>query len=192
MTARRVTIYEIAFSDGTCYVGQTSKHLPSRIYQHRYGNSNRRLAARLRSADLDHTVSILAVVDEDQANAAEQAEIAARRNLLNYYAGGSLGSRIPHPAPFTEIDARAKDPTYRPIIGSRERTYSVYPPTVESMRCSCCRVTKPAAQFHRDRCRWNGLHSRCADCANRLSRERRAARRAQKKPARPRSCAWER
>lgn len=33
-------------------------------------------------------------------------------------------------------------------------------------RCSCCRLVKPASEFHRDRTRADGLQSYCRDCNN--------------------------
>ena len=33
-------------------------------------------------------------------------------------------------------------------------------------RCSCCKVVKPASEFHRDRKRRDGLQNYCRDCNN--------------------------
>ena len=169
---KSVTIYEIAFSDGTVYVGQTSQSLASRINKHTYKNANGRVYVRLNCPDMDHAVSVLAVVDPEDAIAAEKREIALRRNLLNFYTGGDMGRQI-HVnlrAPLTAIDATAPKTVKR--LPTRKQKYDVYPPKVEEMRCSRCRVTKPAHLFPRDRCRWNGLHSRCKQCSSELWRER--------------------
>ena len=169
---KRVTIYEIAFSDGTVYVGQTSQSLASRINKHTYKNANGRVYARINCPDMDHAVSVIAVVDAENAVAAEKRAISERRNLLNYYAGGDMGRQV-HVnlrAPLTAIDAIAPKSVKR--LPTRKPKYDVYPPTVEEMRCSRCRITKPADLFPRDRCRWNGLHSRCKQCGSELWRER--------------------
>ena len=80
--------------------------------------------------------------------------------LINHFAGGvnlkpSTGQKI------------AEDG--REIFGRKKKKH--YPIRPGTYRCSCCKVWKPHTDFHSDRTRFNGLHSRCRECNNKKSRE---------------------
>lgn len=159
--------YRIAFEDGAVYIGKTICPLPSRIGKHLSQSSNAGIAERVKRGiefkiDILHETTDLKRLSELEIEAIQlEAESGDLINVLHnpYRPGPSVGAEIYR-------DGRRKKQRRDYPGAGKDRP--VYPPTVEEARCSVCTELKPASEFHLDRCRHNGLHSRCKLCAKDL------------------------
>ena len=168
---QKAIVYKIAFSDGTSYIGHTINPLSTRIYQHATAQrTNRRLQTRLNASGYTYEVSILHRCESAvRAKELERQEILAAENVLNRYIpgrNGGAGRLTENYAPTTIIDIFPNEPgqirKYKPW--SDRKKHCVSPPKEGIYRCSDCRTNKPHTEFHKDRTRFNGLHSRCKVC----------------------------
>ena len=170
-TMKKAIVYKIAFSDGTQYIGHTIHPLAYRLNQHKnQPRTNRRLQVRLNAFGWTYDVSILHHCESViEARDLEIAEIMKASNVLNRYipgANGGAGRLTENYAPIETIDILPNDkPTarkYKPW-GDR-KPHNVSPPKEGIYRCSNCGTSKLHTEFHKDRTRFNGLHSRCKVC----------------------------
>lgn len=151
------SIYKITFEDDFEYVGITIHSVEDRIRRHIQNPDNAELSDRLQHMDYK-TCILHANVLADTVYALERKEIEKLEKPIN----------IKHASVFIDW---GREITMRNRRPSKKR--NVYPPREGEYVCSKCRVKKQHWDFGRDRCRFNGLNSRCKICERKRSYERR-------------------
>ena len=164
-----ISIYKIHFSDGTTYVGQTRQTLEKRIAGHmQTSGMTSRVRLRLINPDITHEVEVLSRHRlQERADIAEQRAIKRQSNGINTWLGPGMGRLFWQAAPRTEVDEKTDVKPRR----KRLPKYDRFTPRAGEYRCSICGVKKPHTEFHRDRSRFNGLHSRCGECKKELQKK---------------------
>ena len=163
-------VYRITFADGAIYIGKTSMSLNKRLIAHRNAASNPGIAERMKRK-IKYTIDIL--FESCDAQQVREFEIDAIRaeaeqsNMLNVTGTPKYCKTRTIDADIDRDGTRGRKRTDYPQPG---KDRPVYKPTVDSASCSVCGERKPAGQFHRDRCRANGLGSRCKLCKNALNK----------------------
>ena len=154
-------VYKITFCDGAEYVGMTRVGIEKRLYQHRKNPCNLGVHRRLAKGE-SFKVEILSRHRKPAlAVAREKVEISKLSQPLNYYIGGYKMRIVEERLDERSMFARKKNcrrgarPTIRCSV-----------PRPGSYVCSICRVSKNHTEYAKDRCRFNGLSSRCKECYN--------------------------
>lgn len=149
-------IYRLDFSDGTGYVGQTRQTLDQRLRQHRMQPVNAAVHARMTSPTITCEISVLRRgLLPHEADRCEVEEIRRLARPLNRVIGGVFTRRGVE----EQLPRRQDKGLYVHRRGRRQAR------THRDTRCSTCREVRPAACFGSDASRFNGLNSRCRDCA---------------------------
>ena len=164
-----ISIYKIHFSDGTTYVGQTRQTLEKRIAGHmRTSGMTSRVRLRLIHPDITHRIEILSRHRlQERADIAEKRAIRRQSNGINTWLGPGMGKLFWQAAPRTEVDEKTDVKPRR----KRLPKYDRFPPRAGEYRCSICGQKKPHTEFYRDRTRFNGLDSRCAECKREVEKK---------------------
>ena len=154
-------VYKIEWPDGSAYVGHTRQNLNNRLRHHRQG--------RLRNLmTQSHTVKVLRTFPTmREAVECERQEVLALAKPINMFTPvlSGIGERIDN----SLGTAHRGD---KPLPGTRHGNKGRVRPRIRddaTVRCSHCRETKTASEFHTDCSRHNGLHSRCKPCKTRLN-----------------------
>jgi len=175
---QKAVVYKIAFSDGTNYIGYTTMTLSKRLRDHATSwNANKRLQKRLRAPGFLYDVSVLHHCDSvREARDLEIQEILKATNVLNRFIpgrNGGAGALTQNYAPTALIDIfdDGKEIKQKTKSWSERKPHCVSPPKQGNYRCSVCKQVKPETEYHKDRSRWNGLHSRCKICYMKKVRE---------------------
>lgn len=166
MTKPPGIVYKITFADGAVYIGKTYQTLRARMCSHRSRPTNHGISARMNrgikyTAEILHTATCRQELKDLEMDAilleAEQADSSMLNvnGLPKCYKSKVEGAQIYR-------DGRRK--RKRSMYAQPGKDRPVVKPSVESALCSICRQWWPAADFHRDRCRHNGLSSRCKAC----------------------------
>ena len=150
-----ITIYKIEFADGTAYIGQTTRSLNRRIYEHKTDCVSTLMAEKF-NAKMPYKVEVIETYPMtawQHADHREQVEIEKLEQPINVFNGKKL-RRVRTQEP-------SKKNFKRGFHGTRQR---INPIREGSYICSKCRVRKPHTEYHKDRTRFNGLYSQCKDC----------------------------
>ena len=172
MKAASGIVYRIAFADGYVYIGQTFGPLEKRLGAHITHPTNPGITERVRNG-IGYEASVL--FESDDPAEISEFEIEAIRaeadqsDMLNVVGIPAWRKSKVVGAPIYRDGNRRRKRTDYPQPG---KDRAVRDPTVVSARCSICFETKQAAEFHRDRCRHNGLGSRCRVCYNAMRKIR--------------------
>lgn len=165
MKSKRNTVYRIIVDDFYIYVGRTNKPLYKRLNEHLRNPVNPDLKDLIVTQKLPHRIEELktfrthegAVNFEKKTILKLYSQCADR--LLNKFAGG------------VNLYATKKTNGQIEIRKKFYKEYNVVDIDLEKVwRCSQCKKYKSADKFHRDRTRFNGLHSKCKDCKKHQSK----------------------
>lgn len=157
-------IYQIQFTNGCIYIGKTKQPMYKRLLTHKTRPCNPNLAYWFNKG-LSYQHDLLMTYDTDEEALEFEKKLILKLHsedhtrLLNLFAGGiRLKPSIKH-----DVNLKLKEFT--------PKKYNVFDVDQGKMyRCSKCKKYKSANHYHRDRTRFNGLHSRCKECKNKLSR----------------------
>lgn len=153
MSSKVYKIYKLSFKDGQAYVGMTYKSLYERVIEHStYSKSvNQRLYTRLQTEI--PKIELLNITSFGRYNASRMEQDYIKeipeQHRLNIVVKGS--TKTLKGAEFGSYDTKKK----------RTRNKEV---KLGEYICSKCRIKKPHTEYHKDRTRFNGLHSTCKDC----------------------------
>lgn len=153
-------IYKISFEDGFAYVGMTKFPVEDRIRRHINNPDNAELSRRLTSEVYVAEVLYENIPTFEIATQIESDEIFALEKPINISGVNPNAKTVHFGHKITKRNSRKKPKRQRQIE-----------PRPGDYRCSMCCQVKPHTDFYKDRTRFNGLHSRCKPCKNKIHKE---------------------
>ena len=162
-------VYQIKFSNDLIYIGRTKNSLQDRLIQHLNCNVNPNMAYCFSQKDLTYKIEELISFDTEQESKDFEKRLILKlhkqdhESILNLFAGGT---RL---EPNIKFNTRYSG--YVPKTFFKKKKYNKEPQRGKTFRCSKCKVYKPGTEFFSDRSRFNGLHSRCKECALKVNRK---------------------
>ena len=158
-------VYIVTFEDGFQYVGSTKFTLEDRLRRHlwKYSGGNAEIKRRIANEPY-HAEVLHDNLSQGMAFNLEYAEIAKLKKPINIHGtNGKTPDFGNAPCEHTVKTSRGRK--------RRFRKRKVFPPRQGNYTCSKCRIKQPWTNFNRDRTRFNGLHSRCRKCDQKIKRE---------------------
>lgn len=153
-------VYKLSFRNGREYVGITCRSIEERLKRHKRLSdaANRELYDLLQQEKPKITIIHPAIHSQHLAYQYEAMEIKFLKSPINltHVPKWSIEYKDLEPTPQTQRPRNYKyrDRKERKIDTPREGEY----------KCSKCGQVKDWTEFYKDRCRFNGLNSRCKVC----------------------------